>query len=66
VEIATRFQSPLRVTCNGQTVDGKSIIQLMTLAAAFNMKLELDSEGEDADELLTSLENLILDGFSEK
>jgi phosphotransferase system HPr-like phosphotransfer protein len=38
----------------------------MTLAAAYNMELELDSEGDDADELLHSLESLILDGFSEE
>ena len=65
VEIASSFQAPLTVRCNGQTVDGKSIIQLMTLAAGFGTELELISEGEDSGKLLESLENLILTKFDE-
>ena len=65
VEIASNFQAPLTVRCNGQTVDGKSIIQLMTLAAGFGTELELISEGEDSKELIESLENLVQAGFDE-
>ena len=65
VEIASRYPSSLAVRCNGQTVDGKSIIQLMTLAAGRGTVLELISEGEGAEELLKSLEDLILAGFDE-
>jgi phosphocarrier protein len=65
VEIASRFQAPLTVSCNGKTVDGKSILQLMTLAAAKGNELELESEGEDAEEMLRSLEDLIKAGFHE-
>ena len=54
------------MVCNGQAVDGKSIIQLMTLAAGCGTELELVSEGEDAEELLNSLEALISAGFDEK
>ncbi len=65
VEIASRYQAPLAVSCNGREVDGKSILQLMTLAAACGTELELESEGVDAEEMLKSLENLIRAGFHE-
>ena len=66
VETANRYQAVLRVFCNGQTVDGKSIIQLMTLAAAYGTELELISEGTDSEALLDSLEALVAAGFEEK
>jgi len=66
VEIASRFQAPLSVSCNGKKVDGKSILQLMTLAGAKGSELELDSDGEDAEEMLRSLEDLIKAGFHEE
>lgn len=65
VELANRFQAPLEVCCNGQSVDGKSIIQLMTLAAAFGTELELISEGSDSDVLLDSLVALVNSRFEE-
>jgi phosphotransferase system HPr (HPr) family protein len=65
VEIASKFKSNLTVRCNGQDVDGKSIIQLMTLAANCGAELELISEGQDSETLLDSLEALILSGFEE-
>lgn len=66
VEIASRFQAPLKVSCNGKEVDGKSILQLMTLAAARGHELKLLSEGEDASEMLKCLEDLIKAGFHEE
>ncbi len=65
VEISTRFQASLTVTCNGCTVDGKSIIQLMTLACAYGHEMELISEGVDSDELICSLVDLVTNGFFE-
>ncbi|MHC4941717.1 MAG: HPr family phosphocarrier protein [Planctomycetota bacterium] len=65
VEVANRYSAPLTVTCNGQTVDGKSIIQLMTLAAGFGTELELVSDGEDSQELLNSLQALVDGGFED-
>jgi len=65
VEIASKFTSPLKVVCNGQSVDGKSIIQLMTLAAGCGTELELVSEGDDAEQMLDSLCALVSTGFDE-
>jgi len=63
VEVASKFSSSLIVNFNGQSVDGKSIIQLLTLAANCGSELELISEGEDSKVLLDSLESLVLSGF---
>lgn len=65
VEIASRYQSDLTVSCNGRTVDGKSILKLMTLAAGQGTELALDGNGEDAPEMLRSLEQLVKAGFHE-
>ena len=65
VEIASKYRSQLQVVCNGQTVDGKSIIQLMTLAAGCGTEIELVSEGDDAEQLLDSLCELVSSGFDE-
>jgi phosphocarrier protein HPr len=66
VEIANRYpNASIQVGCNGQTVDGKSTLQLMTLAAAFGTELELISQGEDSQALIESLSALIAAGFDE-
>jgi len=66
VEIASRYQASLSVACNGKEVDGKSILQLMTLAAGCGSTLELNGVGTDAQEMLKSLEDLIKAGFHEE
>ena len=65
VEIASRFQASLVVSCNGRSVDGKSILQLMTLAAGPGTQMILNGQGEDAAEMLKSLEDLVNAGFHE-
>lgn len=65
VKLACKYEAPLTISYNDQTVDGKSIFELMTLAAHCGAELELISEGEDSEALLNSLEELILSGFEE-
>lgn len=65
VEVAGKFDSKLIVRFNDQDVNGKSIIELMTLGAYCGAELQLISEGEDCESQLDSLEELILSGFKE-
>ncbi len=65
VTTAMGFQSKLTVVGEGREVNGKSILELMTLGAAQGAELELRAEGEDAAQLLDSLEALIQSGFGE-
>lgn len=63
---ASQFSSRIEVRCNGKNVDGKSIMSLMLLAAAKGTELELGAEGEDQDEALHALLDLIADKFGEE
>ena len=49
-----------------QNVNAKSLMGLMTLAAAKGTELEFAAEGEDAKEALAALRKLLADKFGEK
>lgn len=66
VATASKFTSELNVTKNNQSVNGKSIMGVMMLAASKGTELELSAEGEDAQELISAIEALINNLFDEK
>lgn len=59
VEVARRYAAEVRVRCNGAEADGKSIMDLMGLAAGLGMVLELEARGPDAEEAVAALADLI-------
>ncbi len=63
--LARRFQSSLRVACDGVDVDGRSILELMTLCAPCEATLTLRAAGADAEELVRTVAALVEDGFGE-
>jgi len=65
VQTAMRFQSEVIVEKDGQVADGKSIMDLMMLAAAFGTYITVKVRGEDAEEALAALETLIEGRFGE-
>lgn len=66
MSIALEHQSALRIRCRDREVNGRSILELMTLEAATGAELELLADGPDADELLDRLASLIDAGFEER
>ena len=60
-----RYSCRLQVCCNGKTIDGKSIMALMLLAASKGTELEISAEGADEQEALRALLALINDKFGE-
>lgn len=69
VETASRFNADVRVrrADNGDEVfDGKSIMQVMMLAATQGTALVIEAEGDDADAALRELAELIKGGFNEE
>ena len=66
VKCAERFDAEIRVSKDGQTVGGTSIMGLMTLAAAPGCKVELEAEGPDAAAALEALSTLVAEGFGEE
>lgn len=65
VQLASTFRSEIFVKKDGQEANGKSIMGLLTLVAAFGMEIELKVKGEDAGEALSALEALVDRGFDE-
>jgi phosphotransferase system HPr (HPr) family protein len=54
-QLASRFESGVKVSREGQTVNGKSILDLMLLAAAQGTALTLEVAGPDAEAALEAL-----------
>jgi phosphocarrier protein len=65
VQLAARFKSEVKVRKDGQEVNGKSIMGLLTLVAALGMDIVVAAEGPDASEAVEALAALIDRGFDE-
>ena len=65
VEIANKFGSEIKVSAKGKEVDGKSVIDLLTLGAEKGIELVITANGDDAPEVLEALRGLISDKFEE-
>jgi phosphocarrier protein HPr len=65
VQTASRFQAAIRVTRGDRTVDGKSIMGILLLAAARGAVLTIAAEGPDAAAALNELCALVASGFGE-
>lgn len=63
VRTANRFQSEITLSLEGEEVNGKSIIGIMSLGAFEGEEITIKTEGSDEDEAMESLENLIDNKF---
>ncbi|GAK52753.1 phosphocarrier protein HPr [Candidatus Moduliflexus flocculans] len=65
VQTANKFRAEITVSKDGEEVNGKSILNLMMLAAPIGSEILLKADGEDALEMLESLLRLIENKFGE-
>jgi phosphocarrier protein HPr len=65
VQVASQFRSRVQVTHGTRTVDGKSILGLLLLAAAKGTEVELVVDGDDEERAMKTLVELIARGFEE-
>jgi len=65
VEVASRFKADVRLHKDDKTVDGKSIMELMLLAAERGSRITITAEGEDAREAVAVLARLVEEKFDE-
>ncbi len=65
VELANSYQSRIEVSNGDLTVDAKSIMSVMRLAATKDTVLTIVCDGEDAEEAAAALVELIQGGFGE-
>jgi len=66
VDAASESQSEITVKGNGEEVDGKSIMQMMMLAATQGVELEIIAQGKDAEAIIETLRSLVESGFGEE
>jgi phosphocarrier protein len=66
VQTANRFRSEVLVEKDGMEVNGKSIMGVLTLAAAKGAEITISVEGDDSDQALAALASIVENGFGEK
>ena len=66
VNLASAFASEVSLSRNGHTVNGKSIMGVMMLAAAKGTTLELAADGSDEAQAMQQLEKLVAERFGEE
>ena len=59
VQIASRYNSDVTIQKNNEKVNGKSIMGILTLGVQPGVKVILEINGDDADKVITELEELL-------
>ena len=65
VELANKYNASVVIRNAEQAVDGKSIMQIMMLAAVQGTDLEIETNGPDSEQLLGELTDLVNRNFDE-
>ncbi|SIR29066.1 phosphocarrier protein [Rhizobium sp. RU35A] len=66
VQTVAGFNADIRVSKDGMTVGGTSIMGLMMLAASPGCTIEVSASGDEAEAALEALTRLIADRFGEE
>lgn len=69
VDVASQFSSSVRVEAMGEEpgqADGKSVMQMIILAAVEGTPMRITAEGEDAEAAVERLVKLVNDKFDEE
>ena len=65
VQTVNRFQAEVKISKDGQEVDARSIMGVLTLAAARGSEIEVAAKGKQAEEALRAVEKLVDKKFFE-
>ena len=65
VKVAQQFKAKIYIERNGQTVNGDSILDILTLGCPYGGLLTIKAEGADASVAIEELEKLIENKFGE-
>ncbi len=63
--LASKFECEIMVTHGEKTINGKSIMGLLMLAASKGTSITIQAEGDDSEEAITELSDLINNRFNE-
>lgn len=65
VQTVNRFSSEVKISKDDYVVNARSIMGVLTLGAAKGSKIRVETKGEDAQEAMFAIEQLIKDKFRE-
>ncbi len=65
VKTANKFKSKISVANGASSVDGKSILGLMTLGAGQGEKILVSASGSDESQMIKAIRKIIKDKFDE-
>jgi phosphocarrier protein HPr len=66
VQIVERYDAQVRVVGKHETVDGASILDLLTLSASPGTSITVEATGHEAAAVLDALEKFVASGFGEE
>ena len=66
VDLACRYQSNITISYKDRIADAKSIMNVMVVGASKGCEVELTIEGEDEEQALAAIENLMNNKFGEE
>ncbi len=66
VKLASDFDAEVRVSRDGSTVDARSIMGLMMLAAGVGSEVEIEADGPQAEAVIDALAGLVANRFDEE
>ena len=65
VNLSSKYDCDIEIIRDGEAVDGKSILSILTLGAEQGVQLTLRATGRDADDALNALAQQFARGFGE-
>lgn len=66
VAVLNRHQSEVFLAKDEEKIDGKSILEILTLACPMGSRIIVEAEGVDADDVMREIETLIEEKFGEE
>ena len=65
-ETAAKFDSKIELIKDDLRIDGKSVLDILTLGAAQGAEVSVEATGPDASDAIETLQSLITSGFPEE
>jgi phosphocarrier protein HPr len=65
VQTANKFAAQITLSKDGQSTDARSIMGVLTLAAAQGSQIQVEAVGDDAERAVRAIERLIDNRFNE-
>ena len=63
VKCATKFRADIKLSFQDLTINAKSLLGILMLAAARGAKIRIEAEGEDAEEAVNAIVELAKEKF---